>query len=109
MKTGIRAGMSYKTQYKAYKDRGAWRKNKIKKLERRVLKNPKDVGAEKALEKFLKTTTKTYGRGKPGTKGWFQPQEQKFLSMAKSDDPKLAKYASNNLAKIKAVYSDKKT
>lgn len=108
MKTGIRAGMSYKTQYKAYKDRGAWRKNKIKKLESRVLKNPNDVGAEKALEKFLKSTTQTYGRGKPGNKGWFHPQEQKFLKMTGSDDPKVVEYARNKLAKIRAIYADKR-
>ena len=106
MKTGIRAGVSYKTQYKAYKDRGAWRKNKIKKLERRVLANPEDKGAELALEKFLKTTTQVYGRGKPGQKGWFHPQEQNFLKMTGSSDPKIVEYAGAKLAKIRDVYAD---
>jgi hypothetical protein len=108
MASRSRAGNSYKTQYKLYKDKGSWRKNKIRKLERRVLDNPNDTGAEKALENFLKTTTQTYGRAKPGIKGWFQPQEQKFLKMANSDDPKVVAFARDKLAKIRAVYADKR-
>ena len=52
MKKGIRAGNSYKTQYKSYKARNSWLKNKRARLERRILKNENDIGAVKALEKL---------------------------------------------------------
>lgn len=103
-----RSGNSYKTQYKHYKDQEIWRKNKIRKLERRVINNPNDVGAEKALENFLKPTNQKYGRGKPGSKGWFHPQEQKFLKMADSDNPKVVNFARDKLAKIRTIYADKR-
>mgnify|MGYP001825607171 CR=1 FL=1 len=49
-----RGGNSYKTQYKAYQQNGMWKKNKIARLERRVLKNPEDIGAVQALERIEK-------------------------------------------------------
>lgn len=100
-----RSGVSCKTQYKTYKDSGRWRKNKIKKLERRILANPEDKGAVDALDKFLKTTTKMYGRGKPGAKGWFAPQEAALLSKLKHDgkDTEVVE----KLANLRFIHSSK--
>lgn len=100
-----RGGQSYKTQYKTYKDTSRWRKNKIRKLEARVLKNPNDTGAEKALEDFTKGS-KTYGRGKPGNKGWFHPQELALLKKIKHDGTPEDKVLINKLHKLRAVYAD---
>ena len=51
MKTGIRAGNAHKTGYKTYANSNVWLKNKIKRLERRVLKNENDTGAVDALKR----------------------------------------------------------
>lgn len=48
-----RSGASYKAQYSAYKLENRWKKNKIAKLERRVLKNENDTGAVEALKKVI--------------------------------------------------------
>lgn len=54
MASRSRSGNSYKTQYKAYLQKDSWKKNKIKRLERRVLKNENDIGAVQALERIEK-------------------------------------------------------
>ena len=49
-----RGGNSYKTQYKLYKDQNKWYKNKVARLERRVLQNENDTGAVEALARIEK-------------------------------------------------------
>lgn len=95
-----RAGNSYKTQYKAYKTKNQWRKNKLARLEKRALDNEADDSALKAFE----AGNKTYGRGKPGNKGWFPPQEQKLLR----DIANEVEGAKEKLAKLQEVYSDRR-
>ena len=97
-----RAGNSYKTQYKAYKVKNQWRKNRLARFEKRALNNENDTSALEAFEK----STKTYGRGKPGNKGWFHPQEQKLLRECNSDDETIRIRAKEKLAKLQEVYSD---
>lgn len=95
-----RAGNSYKTQYKAYTVKGQWRKNKIAKLTKRALINENDTIALEVFEKG----SKTYGRGKPGNKGWFHPQEQKLLRDISNE----VEGAKEKLASLKDVYTDKR-
>ena len=95
-----RAGHSYKTQYKAYTVKGQWRKNKLAGLERRVLNNENDSSALTLFEK----SSKTYGRSKPGMKGWFHPQEQKLLRLLKDEPGNQETKA--KLASLRDVYSD---
>lgn len=66
MKTGIRAGKSYKEQYQAYKVKDQYAKNRWARLGRHVLHNPEDLQAISALKsgKF-----KTYRRRKPRHRG----------------------------------------
>ena len=83
-KKGIRAGNSYKTQYKAYKISGRWFKNKERKLLARLARNENDKGAEKSLELLTKGNRQPK-RGRPKGKGWFHPQETSILKKLKSD------------------------
>ena len=59
-KKGIRAGNSYKVQYKAYKASNRFAKNKQRKLEKHCLAHPNDEAAEKVLD----TGGFTYSRNK---------------------------------------------
>ena len=54
MKKGIRSGNAHKEGYKTYANSNIWLKNKIKRLERRVLKNEGDIGAAEALARVNK-------------------------------------------------------
>ena len=99
-----RGGNSYKTQYKAYKVRGQWRKNKLAKLTKRAVENENDTHALEVFEKG----SKEYGRSKPGNKGWFHPQETKLLRETGSDNPQVAKRAKIKLADLREVYADKR-
>jgi hypothetical protein len=98
-----RSGNSYKQQYQAYKLENRWKKNKLKKLERRILANPNDVGAEQAMEVVSK---KVYGRKKPGQKGWFHPQEQALLKDLRSEVASIQENAKRKLNNLRSVYSD---
>lgn len=66
MKTGIRAGRSYKEQYSGYSAKGTYGKNRERKLVRHMLRHPEDKVAEKALssQSYL-----TYRRQKPRHRG----------------------------------------
>lgn len=103
MKTGIRAGNSYKNYYKRYKDSAKWRENKLKRMEARLLVNEDDKGAAQAIKVL---NAKTHSRQKPGSKGWFHPQEITFKKMAASSDPAVAHRGREKLAKITAIYND---
>ena len=105
MKTGIRSGASYKAFYTGYKNSNRWQKNKIRKLEKRILANENDKGAEVALEIAKK---KTYNRKKPGQKGWFHPQEHRLLKLMKSDNEVVRIKARDDLAKLMDIYHDKR-
>jgi len=97
-----KTGASTKAQYTAYKTKGQWRKNKVAKLEKRVLQNSADSSALEVFEKG----SKEYGRAKPGPKGWFAPQETALLKkIAASDDPRELR---SKLAKLYSVYADKR-
>ena len=104
MASQFRGGNSYKTQYKAYLIKGQWRKNKRRKLEKRMLKNEADSSA---LEEFEKGS-KQYGRAKPGHKGWFPPQEAKLIRECGTDDPIKAEAAKVKLARLREIYTDKR-
>lgn len=104
MGTKSRAGNSDKTQYKAYQIKGQWRKNKEAKLTKRALVNENDTHA---LDVFLKGG-KVIGRHKPGSKGWFAPQEAKLNREIKSGDLDIARVARAKLAKLQEVYEDKR-
>jgi hypothetical protein len=95
---------SRKAQSQGYKIEERWRKNKRAKLEARVLRNSEDDSALKIFE----AGSKTYGRQKPGKKGWFPPQEARFLSESQSDYEPKALNARNKLAKIRSIYVDKR-
>ena len=99
-----RAGNSYKTQYKAYIIRGQWRKNKLAKLTRRALRNEKDTHALDVFEKG----SKTYGRRKPGYKGWFHPQEMKLINIINNAELDVAKEARIELERLRTIYADKR-
>ena len=99
-----RGGNSYKTQYKAYTIKGQWRKNKIAKLTKRAIHNDSDNSAMIEFEKG----SKTYGREKPGKKGWFHPQETAILKALKDADPDTAKALRAQLYKIQEIYADKR-
>jgi hypothetical protein len=105
MKTGIRSGASYRAQYTGYKASNRWQKNKIRKLEKRILANENDTGAEKALKI---ARTKLYGRTKPGQKGWFHPQEQKLQKEMKSEVESIRRTAKIKMDKLLDVYLDKR-
>lgn len=66
MKTGIRAGKSYKEQYQAYKIKGMYARNREMRLGRHVLYNPEDLQAANALKSGK---YKTYRRRKPMHRG----------------------------------------
>jgi hypothetical protein len=100
-----RSGASYKAQYQAYKTGNKWKKNRTKKLEKRVLANENDTGAVKALDNLV---GKLYRRKKPGSKGWFHAQEQKLIKDIKSKDEKVRVLALEKLIKLKAVQADKR-
>jgi hypothetical protein len=100
-----RGGASYKAQYQGYKIESRWRKNKLAKLEKRVLANSNDDSALKTFEKG----SKLYGRSKPGSKGWFAPQEtriQKEIREAKTDEDRIR--AIEKLARLNEIYEDKR-
>lgn len=102
-KKGLRGGASYKAQYQGYKIEGRWKKNKIRKLEKRILANENDTGAVDALEKLNKSG-KQYGRQKPKGKGWFHPQEIKLLKEAKSEK-EVDRFMA--MEKLRKLYSDR--
>lgn len=99
-----KAGASTKAQYTAYKVKGQWRKNKVAKLEKRVLQNS---GDSLALEIFEKGS-KEYGRAKPGPKGWFAPQEAKLLREVNSEVETISKRAKARLFRLREIYTDKR-
>ena len=98
------AGASTKAQYTAYKTKGQWRKNKVAKLEKRVLQNSADSSALELFEKG----SKEYGRAKPGNKGWFPPQEAKLLREVNSEVETISKRAKEKLFRLREVYADKR-
>ena len=98
-----RSGVSDNTQYKAYKDKNMSQYNKINKLEKRVLANEKDTGAEEALKI---ARVKVYGRGRPGQKGWFHPQEQKLLKLIAAEKDTIRNRT--KLAILRSVHADKR-
>jgi len=98
-----RSGNSYKQQYQAYKLESRWKKNKIRKLEKRLSENPNDTGAEKAIEIVQK---KLYGRKKPGQKGWYHPQENELSKKLKTDKGEIDLKVKNQINKIKEVFND---
>ena len=100
-----RGGASYKANYKAYKDSNRWQKNKIKKLEKRILANENDTGAEAALKIASK---KIYNRKKPGQKGWYHPQEQRLQKQMKSDVIDIRIAARIKLDALNTIYLDKR-
>jgi hypothetical protein len=100
-----RAGSSYKAQYTAYKAENRAKRNKIKNLEKRILANENDVGAVEAL-KIVNQKTKF--RQKPGSKGWFHPQEQKLKALLNDKDPSIVKKAAADLANLISIYEDKR-
>jgi len=102
-----RAGKSDKAQYKYYKDTNRQFKNKVRKLEARIKKNPDDSGAEKRLNELM-TNPSEYTRNKFQHKGWFHPQEHKLQKLAASDKPEVARGARDSLAKLYSVYSDER-
>jgi hypothetical protein len=93
---------SRKAQYQGYKIEGRWRKNKLAKLEARVLVNSNDDSALKTFE----AGSKTYGRSKPGNKGWFPPQEQKLLREAGSEVETIRVKAKEKLARLIEIHND---
>jgi hypothetical protein len=93
---------SSKAQYQGYKIEGRWRKNKLAKLEARVLVNSNDDSALKTFEKG----SKTYGRSKPGNKGWFPPQEQKLLREVGSEVETIRVRAKEKLARLIEIHND---
>jgi hypothetical protein len=102
MASRSRSGNSHKTQYKAYSIKEQWRKNKLAKLERRVLNNETDDSALKTFE----AGSKTIGRSKPGKRGWFHPQEQALLKALSTADDETAKELRLKLFNLQAVYED---
>ena len=98
------AGNSRKNQYKAYAIKNQWRKNKEAKLLKRVKENENDTHA---LEVFM-AGKKVIGRKKPGTKGWFAPQEANLLRLLKSADDTTAKVLRQKLANLREVHEDKR-
>lgn len=105
MKTGIRSGASHKAQYIGYKAGNKWQKNKIRKLEKRILANVNDKGAKAALKL---ATVKTYNRKKPGQKGWFHPQEQALIKKIKTAEGDELIVLNTKLATLRSVYADKR-
>lgn len=99
-----RAGSSHKAQYTAYKAENRAKKNKLRRLEKRVLKNENDVGAVEAIKVVQGKLT---FRQKPGSKGWFPPQEQKLKALLNDKDPSVVKKAAADLANLISIYKDK--
>ena len=104
-KKGIRSGASYKAFYTGYKNSNRWQKNKILKLNKRLVENPNDKGAEAALKI---ASAKVYNRKKPGQKGWYPPQENKLQKEMKSEVETVRKLARAKLDNLNEVYLDKR-
>jgi len=105
MAKGSRNGKSDKAQYKYYKDTDKCFKNKVRKLEARVRKNPNDSGAQKRLDELM-TNPSEYTRNKFKHKGWFHPQEQALLKKTGHEVHSIALDARDKLAKLRSVYSN---
>ena len=99
-----RSGKSDKAQYQGYKIEGRWRKNRQTRLEARVLRNEADDSALKTFE----AGSKTYGRQKPGKKGWFHPQEAQLLREVNSEVKSVSEAAKIKLANLREIYEDKR-
>lgn len=85
MASKARSGNSYKTQYKAYIGNNSWFKNKKKRLEKRIRKNPLDIGAVNAL-KLLEAGTFKYSRNRKSA-GKICKVDQFDVSMYKDKEP----------------------
>ena len=102
-----RAGNSYKAQYSAYKAENRAKKNKISRLEKRLLDNPNDSGAEEAL-RIVKAKPIDKFRQKPGNKGWFHPQEQILIKALQDKDPEVVKENAEKLKNLRILNVDKR-
>lgn len=102
-----RGGASYKAQYTTYEAENRAKKNKVRKLLKRVRENENDKGAIDALN-LINSGKWNHNRNKFSNKGWYHPQQAELLKKLKSENEQVVLSSKEKLKQLAYIYNDKK-